>query len=37
MSQKLSFDGFGWRIDKFRFDKEFIQYYDGDSDQGYLL
>ena len=36
-SQKLPAYGFKWRKDLFRFDKEFIQSYDEDSDKGYIL
>ena len=37
MSQKLLVDGFEWRKDLFRFDKEFIQYYEEDNDKWYKL
>ena len=35
MSQKLPVDGFKWRKDLFRFNEEFIENYDEDSDKGY--
>ena len=37
MSQKLLVDGFEWRKDLFRFDEEFIQYYEEDNDKWYKL
>ena len=37
MSQKMPMDGFEWRNDKFRFNEEFMQGYDEDSDKGYIL
>ena len=36
MSQKLSADGFKWRKDLFRFDKEFIREYNEYSDKGFI-
>ena len=36
MSQKLSVDNFEWRKDFLRFDEEFIQNHDEDSDKGHL-
>ena len=35
MPQKLPVDGFKWRKDLFRFNEEFIENYDEDSDKGY--
>ena len=35
MSQKLPVDGFKRRKDLFRFNEEFIENYDEDSDKGY--
>ena len=35
MSQKLPVDSFKWRKDLFRFNEEFIENYDEDSDKGY--
>ena len=37
MSQKLVVNGLEWRKVKFRFDEEFIQNHDEDSDKGYIL
>lgn len=37
MSQKLPVDGSKWEKNLFRFDKEFIQNYDEDSDKGQIL
>ena len=34
---KLPVDGFKWRIWLFRFDEEFIQRHEKDSDKGYIL
>ena len=36
MSQKLSGDNFEWRKDFLRFDEEFIQNHDEDSDKGHI-
>ena len=37
MSQKWPVIGFEWRKDLFRFEEEFIQNFDEDSNKGYIL
>lgn len=37
ISQDLPVDGFKWRRDKLTFDEDFIQHYDVDSEEGYIL
>ena len=37
MSQKLPVDGFKWKKDILKFNEEFIENYDEDSDKGYIL
>ena len=37
MSEKLPVNGFKWIKNIFKFDEEFIQNYDEDSNKGYIL